>query len=117
MLWGVYAPWAAPVAQVLYVAILDGKLRDYIPSYVSAVAREAGLLQSSLPTLLNTAETQGHVYDSVPGMTDTVIEAVIPHVVRAYIEAFRIVLFDTIPFRVVLIISAAYVPDMDSTTL
>ena len=106
------------VAQVLYVAILDEKLRAYIPSYVAPVAREAGLAESSIPTLLNIAETTGHASafassSVVPGMTKSIVHAVTPAVVRAYVDAFRTVFFATIPFGVVLVVSAAYVPDME----
>ncbi|KAI0174313.1 trichothecene efflux pump [Pestalotiopsis sp. NC0098] len=99
------------VAQALYVSVLTNKLNDYIPAYVAPAATEAGLPQSSL-TQLFAGITAGSFVD-VPGITDSIIAAVADALKLAYTEAFKIVFYCTIPFSVLLIISAIFVPNME----
>lgn len=124
------------MAQALYVSVLTNKLNDYIPAYVAPAAIEAGLPQSSL-TQLFAGITVGSFAD-VPGITDSIIAAVGDALKLAYTEAFKIVFCKyssrraspfplfipqplmypnspdcTIPFSVLLIISAIFVPNME----
>ena len=99
------------VSQALYVSILTNKVGTYMPEYVSPAAVKAGLPQSSLPALFQ-GITAGS-FAKVPGITPEIIAVVSAQVKRAYISSFRIVFYATIPFGVLLIASAFFVPDMD----
>ncbi|KAF2669510.1 fungal trichothecene efflux pump [Microthyrium microscopicum] len=98
------------VAQSLYVSILTNKLTTYLPKYVVPAATNAGLPSTSLPALF--AGITAGSFTSVPGITPAIISTVSVAVRRAYIEAFHIVFYSTIPFGVCLIIAACFVPDM-----
>lgn len=78
------------VAQALYVSVLNNKLNDYIPAYVSPAATEAGLPQTSLAQLFADISTGG-TFAEVPGITNAIIAAVGDAVVRAYTDAFKVV--------------------------
>ncbi|KAI0130238.1 fungal trichothecene efflux pump [Xylariales sp. AK1849] len=99
------------VAQALYVSVLTNKLNEYVPAYVAPAATNAGLPPSSL-TQLFAGITAGSFAD-VPGITDSIIAAVSNALKAAYTDAFKIVFYCTIPFSVILIIAAGFVPNME----
>jgi hypothetical protein len=99
------------IAQSLYVTILTNKATAYSAEYIPAAATGAGLPASSL-TALFTALTTGD-FSQVPGITDKIIAAVGAASQRVYADAFQMVFLATIPFSVLLVICACFVPDMD----
>jgi Fungal trichothecene efflux pump (TRI12) len=99
------------VAQALYVTILTNKLTKYTPEYVSPAAVKAGLPESSLPALF-AGLTTGN-FSAVPGINTQIEGVVAEQVKRAYIDSFHVVFYATIPFGVLLVIAACFVPNMD----
>jgi hypothetical protein len=99
------------VAQALYVSVLNTKLNEYIPSYVTPAATGAGLPQSSLPQLFQ-GITAGS-FTGVPGINNAVIGAVGAALKLAYTDAFKIIFYCTIPFSILMIAASFMVPDMD----
>ncbi|RDW83435.1 fungal trichothecene efflux pump [Coleophoma crateriformis] len=99
------------VAQALYVSILTNKVSHYLPEYVTPAALNAGLPASSL-TSLYAGLTAGS-FAKVPGITPAILAQVGAAVTHAYVSSFRIVFFATIPFSVLLIVAAFFVPNME----
>jgi hypothetical protein len=101
------------VAQALYVSVLNNKLAGYVPAYVTDAARAAGLPDASLAPLLADVSAGSATFADVPGITDAVASAVAGALTAAYTDAFRVVFYCTIPFSVILIAAAAFVPNME----
>ncbi len=99
------------IAQALYVTILTNKAGVYTAKYVPAAATEAGLPASSITALFAALATGD--FTSVPGINNKIIAAVGAASQRAYASSFKIVFLATIPFTVILVIAACFVPDMD----
>lgn len=99
------------VAQSLYVTILTNKVTAYLPEEVVPAATKAGLPASSI-TALFAGLTAGD-FSKVPGISTEIIVAVSAAVKHAYIRSFHMVFYATIPFSVLLILAACFVPDMD----
>lgn len=99
------------VAQALYTSILSTKLGVYLPEYVAPAAVAAGLPSSSLPTLF-AGITAGN-FTGIPNITPEIITVVLNETRRAYTDAFHIVFYATIPFSVLLVASAYFVPNME----
>jgi hypothetical protein len=51
--------------------------------------------------------------DAVPGITPQIEAAIGGAVVESYTSAFRMVFYATIPFSILLVVAACFVPDMD----
>lgn len=90
---------------------MNNKIATYLPEYVTPAATSAGLPESSLPQLF-AGITLGD-FSAVPGISDEVIAAVGPAVKHAYVSSFKIVFYTTIPFSVLLIAAACFVPNME----
>jgi hypothetical protein len=99
------------IAQALYVSVLDNKLTIYLPEYVAPAATSAGLPESSLPSLF--AGITAGSFTKVPGITPEIIAVVTKQVTRAYISSFKVVFYVTVPFSVILILAACFVPNME----
>lgn len=99
------------IAQSLYLSVLDAELVKNIPKYVAPAATGSGLPGDSLPALFK-GVTAGS-YAQVPGMTDSITAAVSQALVTAYTRSFRIVFLATIPFSVILVVAACFVPNME----
>jgi hypothetical protein len=99
------------VAQSLYVSILTTKANVYIPKYVAPAAVKAGLPPSSLPALFAGLATSN--FTAVPGATPEILAVVGVQTQRAYFSAFSIVFYATIPFGVLLVAAACFIPDME----
>ena len=99
------------VAQTVYVSILTNKVTEYLPEKVVPAATNAGLPAGSL-TALFAGITAGD-FSTVPGITPEIIAAVGGAVQQAYIEAFKMVFYATIPFGVTLIIFSYLSPNFE----
>ncbi|KAH8649279.1 trichothecene efflux pump [Xylariales sp. PMI_506] len=99
------------IAEALYASVLDNKLLVYLPEYVTPAALAAGLPSSSLTDLF--AAISAGSYDDVPGINDTIIAAVKAAVKQAYVKSFATVFYVTIPFSVLYIAAAFFVPNME----
>ena len=99
------------IAQSLYVTILLNKATSYTVKYVPPAAIEAGLPPKSITALFGALATGD--FTAVPGITPKIIAAVGGASQHAYASAFRMVFLATIPFSVLLVIAACFVPDMD----
>jgi hypothetical protein len=99
------------IAQALYVSVLDNKIAAYLPANVAPAAVKAGLPESSLPQLF-AGITAGN-FSAVPGISPSIIEVVGQAVTDSYIHSFKIVFYVTIPFSVILITAACFVPNME----
>lgn len=99
------------IAQALYVSILNNRLAQNIETKVVPAAVEAGLPSSSITALLEAIPVGN--FSSVPGAAEAVVGVVIAGVQDSYVSSFRVVFYATIPFGVLLIIFAFFVPDMD----
>jgi hypothetical protein len=99
------------IAQALYVSILTTKVSLYLPQYVTPAVLDAGLPESSLPDLFAGLGGTGNL-TAVPGATANILAIAGAETTRAYFSAFHIVFYATIPFGVILIAAACFVPDM-----
>lgn len=79
--------------------------------YVVPAATGAGLPESSMESLFD-AITAGDL-SKVPGINTGIITAVGSALKMAYTSSFRVVFYTTIPFSVILLLSAFLVPDME----
>lgn len=100
------------VAQAMYVSILTTKAAVYIPQYVTPAVLEAGLPESSLPALFAGLGGTGNL-TTVPGATADILAIAGAETSRAYFSAIHVVFFATIPFGVLLVAAACFVPDME----
>ncbi|CZR67403.1 uncharacterized protein PAC_17302 [Phialocephala subalpina] len=99
------------VEQALYTSILNNKIDGYIPAYVGPTAVKAGLPESELPMLFNNIAAEN--FTAMPDVT-LIIELVVDReIVRAYISSFLMVFFAGVPFAVLLILPACFVPNME----
>jgi hypothetical protein len=99
------------VAQSIYVSIFTNKLTSNLPAYVAPAAQAAGLPASSLPALFAGIATGN--FTAVPGINAQITAVVGVETIRAYKDSFHIVFYSTIPFGVLLIAAAFFVPDME----
>jgi hypothetical protein len=99
------------VAQSLYVSILTTKANVYIPQYVAPAVVNAGLPTSSLPALF--AGLASSNFTAVVGVTPEILAIAGAETQRAYFSSFKIVFLATIPFGVLLVAAACFVPDME----
>jgi hypothetical protein len=99
------------VAQALYVSILNNKKDDYTTQYVGPAAVAARLPASELPELFRDMKIGN--FTAMPDVTLEVEQAVDHAIMRAYISSFRMVFFASIPFGVLLIVAACFVPNME----
>ncbi|KAG8161826.1 hypothetical protein KVR01_008813 [Diaporthe batatas] len=98
------------IATALYSSVLANELDKNLPKYVVPAATDAGLPESSVESLL-AALTAGD-FSGVPGISPEIIDAVGGALKTAYASSFRVVFYATIPFSVILLLSAFLVPDM-----
>lgn len=99
------------VAQALYSSVYSNKLTDFIPKYVVPAATAAGLSEDALPGLF--AGIAAGNLTGVAGVDDQVAAAVGGAMVTANTKAFQIVFYTTIPFSVILVIAACFVPNVE----
>jgi hypothetical protein len=99
------------IAQSMYVSIFTTNVAKYLPAYVGPAAVEAGLPSSSLPALF--AGMAASNLTTVPGISPEVIAVVGKQSQLALFKSFSIVFYATIPFGVILILAACWVPDME----
>lgn len=99
------------IATSMYSSILSTEAGKYIPKYVTPAALDAGLPQSSLPSLF-AGITLGD-FSAVPDITPQIIVAVAEQVKHAYSLAFRTVYLCTLPFGVLLLIAAVMSPNVE----
>lgn len=99
------------VAQALYVSILTNQATESLTKYVPGAAEGAGLPAKSLTALFGAIATGD--FSAVPGITPQIEAAVGGAVVKSYTEAFGMVFYATIPFSILLVIAACFVPDME----
>lgn len=99
------------IATSLYVSILSNQLTKYIPRYVAPAATDAGLPALSLAKLFD-GITSGS-FDSVPGITPEIENAVGHAVKHAYAMSFRTVFLCTLPFGVIIIVAALMSPNVE----
>jgi hypothetical protein len=100
------------VATSMYSSILTTEASKYIPQYVTPAALQAGLPESSLPSLF-AGITAGN-FSAVPDITPGIIAIVGDQVKHAYSLAFRTVFLCTLPFGVLLLIAAVLSPNVES---
>lgn len=94
----------ASVATAIYVTILDNKLAQFVPQYVTPAALNAGLPKTSL-TQLFTALTAGDL-TTVPGITPKIEAAVGAADAMAGADSFRYVWYAVVAFACVAVIAS-----------
>jgi hypothetical protein len=99
------------VAQALYVSVLTNEATKQLGANVPAAAEGAGLSPKAIPAVF--AGLTSGSFDAVPGITPKIEAAIGGAVVESYTSAFRMVFYATIPFSVLLVVAACFVPDMD----
>ena len=98
------------LAQAIYSTILNNQIAEQVPRFVTRSALEAGLPQSSLPALFEAIATQSAAaLESVPGMTDSIAQAIAEATVAGYSEAFRYVYYASIAFGGASLIASLFV--------
>ncbi|KAJ4371930.1 hypothetical protein N0V86_008484 [Didymella sp. IMI 355093] len=99
------------IATSMYSSILATEASKYLPQKVVPAAASAGLPESSLPALFVGLES-GNL-TAVPGMSPEVLAAVSGAVKDAYARSYQTVYLCTLPFGVLLIISALFSPNVE----
>ena len=99
------------VAQALYVSVLTNQATKSLTKYVPPAAEGAGLPAKSLTALFASLATGD--FSTVPGITPKIEAAVGAAVVHSYTDAFRMVFYATIPFSILLVAAAFFIPDME----
>ena len=99
------------VAQALYVSVLNNEATKQLAANVPAAAEGAGLSPKAIPAVF--AGITSGSFDAVPGITPKIKAAIGGAVVQSYTSGFRMVFYATIPFSVLLVVAACFVPDMD----
>lgn len=102
---------AGAIAVSMYSSILTTELSRFLPQYVPPAAAAAGLPQASIPALF-AAITAGD-FTTVPGITPDIISTVGQAVKHAYSMSFRTVFLCTLPFGVILLVSAVICPNVE----
>jgi hypothetical protein len=90
------------IAIAVYVAILNNRLTDTLPTIVGGAAVEAGLPRSEIPSLLS-AIAAGTL-EEVPGMTKSIINAVTEAIPNAYAASFKTVYLASLGFGAIAIV-------------
>lgn len=99
------------IATALYSSVLANEVDKNLPKYVVPAATGAGLPESSVESLF-AAITAGD-FSKVTGISPEIIAAVGSALKAAYTNSFRVVFYTTVPFSVILLLSAFLVPDME----
>ena len=99
------------VAQALYVSILTNEATKQLTVNIPAAAEGAGLSPKAIPAVF--AGLTSGSFNAVPGITPKIQAAIGGAVVSSYTKAFQLVFYATIPFSVLLVLAACFVPDMD----
>lgn len=91
----------------IYVSILNNKITSNIPSLVPPAAVQAGLPQTSLPSLFEAIGSGNPAaMATVPGITPSIMAAVGQALTTAYVKSYRVVFLVSIAFSVWAIVSA-----------
>jgi hypothetical protein len=90
--------------------IADMELGQKLSAAAAASVFEGDMLQL-IPALINAAIAVPHAFDGVDGGTSATEKAILLAFKQAYSYACRIVFYSTIPFGVVAIIAALFIPD------
>ena len=99
------------VAQALYVSVLTNQATKSLAKNVPAAAEAAGLSPKALPDVFAGLATGN--FSAVPGITPKIEAAIGGAVVESYTSGFQMVFYATIPFSVLLVVAACFVPDME----
>ncbi|KAK4934944.1 hypothetical protein LTR10_023910 [Elasticomyces elasticus] len=102
------------VGTAIYTTIFTSKAAEFIPTRVAAAAVEAGLPQTSLPSLLGilTGVVTTMPITEVPGITPKIILASSTALKNAYIASFKYVWYASIPFGLVSLACALSTKDV-----
>jgi hypothetical protein len=102
------------IAISIYVCIFTNKLTAYIPADVAPAVLGAGLPESSLPAFfVAMANGTATAFDTVPGVTPSVLAALAEGTKSAYTHAFKIVYLSTLAFAGIAIVASLFVKDID----
>lgn len=99
------------IAQALYVSVLNNEATKALAKNVPAAAEGAGLSPKAIPAVF--AGITSGSFSGVPGITPQIETAIGGAVVQSYTHGFRMVFYATIPFSVLLVVAACFVPNMD----
>jgi Fungal trichothecene efflux pump (TRI12) len=99
----------ASVATAIYTSILSNKLGKLVPEYVSNAALEAGLPSSSLTALFTNLSTG--TLAKVPGISPSIIKAVVAAQASAAAKSFRYVWYAVIAFGIIALLASCLTID------
>jgi hypothetical protein len=99
------------IAQALYVSVLTNQASQALAKNVPPAAEGAGLSPKALPAVF--AGITSGSFSGVPGITPQIEAAIGGAVVQSYTHGFRMVFYATIPFSILLVLAACFVPNMD----
>lgn len=99
------------VAQALYVSVLTNQASQSLAKNVPVAAEGAGLSPKAIPAVF--AGITAGSFSGVPGITPKIEAAIGGAVVQSYTKAFQMVFYATIPFSILLVLAACFVPNMD----
>jgi hypothetical protein len=102
---------AGAIATAMYSSILTSESSKYLPQYVGPAAVEAGLPESSVPSLLASLSTGN--FTGVEGITADITTAVRVATWDAYSISYRTVFLCTLPFGVILLIASVLAPNVE----
>lgn len=100
------------LAATIYNVILNNRLAQTVPSQVPRALTEAGLPSSSVADFLGALAARTG-FDSIPGVTNSIIEAGTNAYKLANADAYRTVFFASIAFSGVALIAALLLPNVD----
>ncbi|PYI08054.1 siderophore iron transporter [Aspergillus sclerotiicarbonarius CBS 121057] len=105
---------AGTISTAIYVAILDNRIAVDVPKDVSAAAVKAGLPSSSMTDLLEAVSAgTAAAYEAVPGMTTTILAAVMDAVKTGYSQSFRTVFLVSVAFGGLSVITSLFSASVD----
>lgn len=102
------------IAISIYVCIYSNKLTAYLPAEITPAVEAAGLPESSVPALF-AAMTNGTAaaFETVPGITPTIMAAFAEATKAAFTHAFKVVYLSSLAFAGIAIVASLFVTDVD----
>ncbi|KIX96769.1 uncharacterized protein Z520_07489 [Fonsecaea multimorphosa CBS 102226] len=104
---------AGSIGYAIYFNVLENKLKNTLPTRVAEFAVAAGLPASEGATFAGLYLTTPQNATSLPGVTAKVLEAAVIGVRWGYSDAFKYVWYTSIPFGVLALVAACFVPKLE----
>ena len=106
---------AAAMFTAIYSAVVNNRLDEYIPSYVTKAAVRAGLPITSVPAFVGAlASNNATALPHIPGVTPLVIGSGVNALKHAFADGLRAVFMIAAPFGALACIACFFLGDMEA---